>query len=752
METPQDNLFSVENVLAVVEGASRDGNAYLARCPAHPDRHPSLRISRGRNGQAVVHCFSCPDKKAAFQAILERVRNRFGSGLVAPLPPVDLEPEEDREFDAVAALSELGKWQAVRWEAFVEVPHDFLVGRGISADVADEFGYGYSEDRNALVLPTFWQGSLIGLKFRSLNPNPGFKWWQMRGSQQDVLMGADLDPIDPDSKVVAIFEAPLDLALVRSLGFNAATLISANIPGTERFRAGIDLLKQKYDHVLLIGDNDAPGIAAMQTLRNLIGPGAVFARLPGAVKDIGDYWQADPTECRAWLARTYATAADATPIPRTTLDKLRLRLQQAAGVLSQPDADSGLVLPGLLRELSEAAQSDALEFPQPLGADALNGLVGEFVDAALPFSEASAEALVYQFISAIGNCFGQSMYANFGADRHYPGLFTLIVGSTASGKGQSLSSVRALMREVDPEWAQNHCRSSAASGEGLVRLASENEHDGRLFLILPEVTTLLNSMNREGSNLSGYLRLGYDRSPLENQKSKGGIVARDYLLSVVGHVTPAELTETLGNVDFYNGAVNRFLWAVVRKSKTLPRMSSAPDFTLLADKLRRLLALPDPGAVDFDASAGQVWDAWVCGLPELDGKLAAACERAKPNALRTALVYAALDEARLTGEQMWIRERHVKAAIEIVTRSRESVRWFLSRPAEGKASRNSEEIARIKIAVNQGGGMITASQLTQLFSHKTAEQRIEIASRAGLKLRRGERGDKSGRPVDRWTW
>jgi hypothetical protein len=753
METT-DSLFSLENVLAVTDGAKRDGNAYVACCPAHPDKHPSLRISRGRSGNAVVFCFSCSDKRAAFQTILQRIKNRIGSGTFAPSPSIDLEPEEDNDFDSTAALCDLRKWQDARRDVFADAPYQFLAARGITESVTDDLGYGYSEDRNALVLPTFWQGSLIGLKFRSLTANPGrFKWWQVRGSNQDILMGADLEPVNPDSRVVAVFEAPLDFALVRSLGFNAVTVISSHIPDTERFRTGIALLREKYDHVLLVGDNDASGIAAMEEMRRLIGTGATFARLPDGIKDIGDFHRENPTDAKQWLTTIFAMASDCTPIPRGSLrEKVVGRLLRAVDILSH-ESDPLLVLPALRNDLA-ALQPVSSDFPKPLTPTALCGLVREFVDAALPYTEASAEALAYQFLAAAGNLLGMSLYANFGADRHYPSLFTFVIGNTASGKGQSLSAVRSLMRLVDPGWESNHWRSSAASGEGLVRMASENQDDGRLFLTLPEMSTLLNSMGREGSNLSGYLRLAYDRAPLENQKSKGGIVARDYLLSAVGHITPAELTETLGGVDFYNGAVNRFLWAVVNKSKTLPRMGKTPDFGPLAEKMRSLLALPEAGCVGFSSRAATEWDSWVYSLPELDGKLEAACERSKPNALRLALIYAALDEDRLTNpaRPTEIREAHVRAAIELVTRSRESVAWFLSQPIQIDAKGSYEDVVRVRSLANKEGGRITATQLTKLFSHKTAEQRLEIASRAGLKLRKDDRSEKSGRPVDVWTW
>ena len=239
----------------------------------------------------------------------------------------------------------------------------------------------------------------------------------------------------------------------------------------------------------------------------------------------------------------------------------------------------------------------------------------------------------------------------------------MVVGATGTGKGQALSAVKSLMEAVDPDWTDKCCRYSAASGEGLVRLAAEacgidipndeglvgDEDDdfedwdtedlaarhiqqkhkegkraragakcaaGRLLLIAPEMSVPLNAMNREGSTISGYLRQGYDRAPLENNKSKKRLVARNYLMSLVGHITPDELLEMQNNVDWYNGVSNRLLWVAVQKSKVLPRMGQAPNFASSSYiKMKRLLELPPAGCVDFSEAGGKRFDEWVCSLP-----------------------------------------------------------------------------------------------------------------------------------------
>src|SRR5262245_55294359 len=47
--TPAENLVNLF-------GARRNGSGWKAKCPAHDDRNPSLTISEGRDGCALVKC------------------------------------------------------------------------------------------------------------------------------------------------------------------------------------------------------------------------------------------------------------------------------------------------------------------------------------------------------------------------------------------------------------------------------------------------------------------------------------------------------------------------------------------------------------------------------------------------------------------------------------------------------------------------------------------------------------------------
>lgn len=49
--------MNVEAVLARLQGVRPNGTGWLARCPAHEDRNPSLSV-RDENERVLLHCFA----------------------------------------------------------------------------------------------------------------------------------------------------------------------------------------------------------------------------------------------------------------------------------------------------------------------------------------------------------------------------------------------------------------------------------------------------------------------------------------------------------------------------------------------------------------------------------------------------------------------------------------------------------------------------------------------------------------------
>lgn len=50
------NMRPIAKVIQKLSGVKKQGKAYIALCPAHDDHNPSLKVSEGRDGRALIHC------------------------------------------------------------------------------------------------------------------------------------------------------------------------------------------------------------------------------------------------------------------------------------------------------------------------------------------------------------------------------------------------------------------------------------------------------------------------------------------------------------------------------------------------------------------------------------------------------------------------------------------------------------------------------------------------------------------------
>src|ERR1700730_5984372 len=57
--------------------ARRAGKGWIARCPAHDDRRPSLSISEGRDGRVLIQCFAGCSTDAITSSLGLAMTDRF---------------------------------------------------------------------------------------------------------------------------------------------------------------------------------------------------------------------------------------------------------------------------------------------------------------------------------------------------------------------------------------------------------------------------------------------------------------------------------------------------------------------------------------------------------------------------------------------------------------------------------------------------------------------------------------------------
>lgn len=428
-------------------------------------------------------------------------------------------------------------------------------------------------------------------------------------------------------------------------------------------------------------------------------------------------------------------------------------LAQALGMAGDETQASG--------EAEEDPEIRQTPWPDPPAEEAYHGLAGEIVLAIEPHTEADPVGLLGQFLVAFGNCVGRNAFFQVEADKHFGNLYCCLVGATAKArKGTSWGHIRRLFEIADPDWLSNCIASGLSSGEGLVWairdpipsredpevLEDPGVSDKRLLIFEGELASVLAVLKRQGNNLSAIIRDLWDRgsarSLTKNSPSKvtGGHV------SIIAHVTKAEVTRHLDTTEVANGLANRFIWLCVRRSKCLPLGGniSDVDFQPLLDRLKKAIEFGrNAGQVSFSETAQKAWCTAYQKLSEdRPGMLGAVTARAEAQVLRLSLLYALLDLSPT------IRVEHLRAALALWEYAKASAEFiFGNRLGDPVADEILKALRETPL------GLTRTDIYSGLFSRHVPKKRIadalETLLGAGLVKMEKEPGGE-GRPKERW--
>src|SRR5215212_1440335 len=401
--------------------------------------------------------------------------------------------------------------------------------------------------------------------------------------------------------------------------------------------------------------------------------------------------------------------------------------------------------------------------PWPVLADeARYGLVGLILEAVDPHTEADSVAVLANLLAAFGNAIGRGAFVRVGAGLHYLKLFAGLVGETSKGrKGTSWGPVRDLMLAVDPEWAEERVLGGLSSGEGLVFAArdrvvgedkdgsevvkDEGVKDKRLFVLEPELASVLKVMAREGNTLSPIIRQAWDDGRLQVMTRNNPMKATDAHVSIVGHITRAELLRHLTETEAANGFANRFIWLLVKRSKELPFGGEwwKVDIAPLLRRLSSALEFgKDPVEIGWGKSARDIWPEIYGPLSEgKPGLFGAVIGRAEAQVVRLAALYAVLD---LSED---IERGHLMAALALWEYAEASARYVFG-DATGDAV--ADQVMEALTAAGTDG--MTRTEISHLFGRNKSAERIGRALSTLLSARRvrREQEETGGRKAERW--
>jgi hypothetical protein len=191
-----------------------------------------------------------------------------------------------------------------------------------------------------------------------------------------------------------------------------------------------------------------------------------------------------------------------------------------------------------------------------------------------------------------------------------------------------------------------------------------------------------------------------------------------------------------------NGYANRFLWALVRRSKKIPNPTGVPDSVLnplIVDLNKAIDAAKHIGEMRRDVDAEAWWTTLYDDLSEgQPGLFGAITARAEVQVMRLAAIYAALDGISL------IEVLHIKAALAVWQYCKASARYIFG---DG----TGDPVADRMLSALQEKGSLDRTAVRDLFGRNMPSARIE---RALTILKQAKRiaveeitNSKGGRPL-----
>lgn len=240
-----EDLDPVQRVLNRLSGARRSGGGWTAKCPAHNDSDPSLSVSEGRDGCALVHCHA----GCEYEKILHAIE----------LEPSDLFPKSSRLTDRELRMRyprsdggthahptmQLLHQAALRRTSSLKVD-ELATSLGVTAVSLNELEVAWDEEDKCWLFPERdGRRRIIGLMKRYPDGSKYFISGGARGlyiPKSFVVSGED----------IFVAEGGSDTAAGCSRGWNIIGRPSAH-GGSQHL---VDLLKDAKGRIYVIADND----------------------------------------------------------------------------------------------------------------------------------------------------------------------------------------------------------------------------------------------------------------------------------------------------------------------------------------------------------------------------------------------------------------------------------------------------------------------------------------------------------------
>jgi Protein of unknown function (DUF3987) len=258
---------------------------------------------------------------------------------------------------------------------------------------------------------------------------------------------------------------------------------------------------------------------------------------------------------------------------------------------------------------------------------------------------------------------------------------------------------------------------------------------------------------RPGNTLSPLIRRAWDGDKLATLTRNSPLSATGAHISIVAHITIDELRARISRTELGNGFANRFLFALIRRSKELPFGGNLTDSQIfhLGEQFKSVIDRAKPvGRMEMTGAARSKWAAVYPALSAAKpGLLGAVIARAEAQTVRLALIYALLDGA---GK---IDLPHLEAALAVWEYCESSAvhsAWNSARCCRGGDAIGDPVADEILRALQNAPEGMTRTAINDLFGRHQPSNRIGAALQllATKGRARPETRQTSGRPSEIW--
>jgi putative DNA primase/helicase len=259
--TPFPVEDNIEVLLGRLEGVRPQGpHSWMARCPAHDDKDPSLSVAL-RDGRVLLHCFAGCSPEAVLEAVGLTWRDLRAPDPWSWRPPV-LRPSRPKPEPEAPAPENLERWEALWEKAKPGHPllRRYLRARGLSLEPPPTLRVAFLKGEPVMVARVEGEGGLLGLHLTILEPDGrGRKGKKLARGSKPKGGAIRLFPLEAGQPLALAEGIETALAVREVTGWPAWATIAA------LFMKEV-IVPNEVKEVLIAADHDKAGVEAARAL------------------------------------------------------------------------------------------------------------------------------------------------------------------------------------------------------------------------------------------------------------------------------------------------------------------------------------------------------------------------------------------------------------------------------------------------------------------------------------------------------